>query len=274
MEQSIDFVKKRTLEIYDSMPQDKELRKNCLSERDEIIDLNYKFFGYVASNTYINNTSVTYEDKLQSCLCHFCECFWWYKWKGDDTHKGYRQDLSFTVFFKPRLGEMIERELNEVKYSIRRSLCMEVGAQLGKHWGKVNYDDLKLVDLPVDKMNSLKAIFGSLYIEDIDKYDTYIDDTSYQDIFDIDMNEDFDISIDTDKNSDGEIVNINYDGIENLLIHDMILLQSKLDDDELYKMSQMYDIDVNILKKFRPIAEKHLLKILKEKLDLLEGFND
>ncbi len=272
MDPSIDFIKQRTLEIYDSMPQDKEARKNCLAERDEIIDLNYKFFGYVASNTYINNTSVTYEDKFQSCLLHFCECFWWYKWKGDDTHKGYRQDLSFTVFFKPRLSEMIERELNEVKYSIRRSLCMEVGAQLGKHWGKVNYDDLSLVDLPVDKMNSLKAIFGSLYIEDIDKYDIYINDTSYQDIFDVDMNENFNVDIETD--SDGNILSSSYEGIEDLLIHDMVMLQSKLDDAELNKMSEMYNIDINILKQLLPNAEKRLVTILEQKLDLLEGFND
>ena len=59
------------------------------------------------------------------------------------------------MFFRPRVSEMIERELNEVKYSIRRSLCMEAGAQLGKHWAKVTYDDLSHVKLPVDKMNSL-----------------------------------------------------------------------------------------------------------------------
>lgn len=274
MEQSIDSIKQRTLDIYDSMPQEKEKRKNCLAERDEIIDLNYKFFGYVASHTYINNSSVSYEDKLQSCLMHFCECFWWYKWQGDDTHKGYRQDLSFTVFFKPRLGEMIERELNEVKYSIRRSLCMEVGNQLGKHWGKVNYDDLKLVDLPPDKMNSLKAIFGSLYIEDLDKYEMYINDTSYEKLFELDMDEDFDVNIQVQKDENGNTIYSNYEGVENLMMHDMIMLQSKLDDSELEKMSVMYDIDITILRKFRPIAEKHLAKLLQDKLDLLEGFRE
>ena len=73
------YIKQRTLEIYDSMPQDKELRKQCLKERDEIIELNYAFFGYVATKTFINSTIATYEDKLQSALMHFCECFWWYK---------------------------------------------------------------------------------------------------------------------------------------------------------------------------------------------------
>ena len=105
-------VKEQTLALYAELPQDKILRQKRTDIRDKIIELNYSFFGYVATHTYINNTSVTYEDKFQSALLHFCECWWWYKWKGDETHKGYRQDLSFAVFFKPRVGEMIERELN------------------------------------------------------------------------------------------------------------------------------------------------------------------
>ena len=162
-----EYIKQRTLELYDSLPQDESNRKLRTDVRDEVIDLNYSFFGYIATHTYINNTSVTYEDKLQSALMHFCECWWWYKWKGNDKHKGYRQDLSFTVFFKPRIGEMIERELNEVKYSIRRSLCMEAGAQLGKHWAQVRYDDLSKVSMPPEKLNSLKAIFGTVYWADL-----------------------------------------------------------------------------------------------------------
>ena len=125
MSHSKEYIKKRTIEIYDSLPQDRELRMKCIKERDEIIDLNYAFFGYIATKTFINNSSISYEDKFQSAVMHFCECWWWYHWDGDEHHKGYRKDLAFTVFFKPRIAEMIERELNEVKYSIRRSICME-----------------------------------------------------------------------------------------------------------------------------------------------------
>jgi len=247
-----EAIKQRTLEIYESLPQDKETRKKCLKERDEIIDLNYLFFGYVASHTFINNSSVTYEDKLQSAILHFCECWWWYKWKGDDTHKGYRQDLSFAVFFKPRIGEMIERELNEVKYSIRRSLCMEVGEQLGKHWGKVTYDDLSdpRLHLPADKMNSLKAIFGSLYIADLSEHEQYIEAPSS--VYDPQF---------TDPSDE-------YNSIEELLIHDMIILQAKLTDKELKKMSDMYGIPIEVLRDKLPIAEKILYKRVKESLDL------
>lgn len=245
------------------MPQEKEARKNCITQRDEIIELNYKFFGYVASHTFINNSSVEYEDKLQSCIMHFCECFWWYKWKGDDKHKGYRQDLSFAVFFKPRLGEMIERELNEVKYSIRRSLCMEAGKQLGKHWAKVTYDDLKNVDLPIDKMNSLKSIFGSLYIDDLDKYEAFISDDSEID-YELDIDSKFDIDFSSTESED--------DGICKLLIQDMMVLENTLDDDELKKMSEMYQINLSDLKRIYPLAEKKLSEMLKAHQDMLEGF--
>lgn len=249
---SNDYVKQRTLEIYRSMPQEKALRMKCFKERDEIIELNYSFFGYVASHTFINNSSVTYEDKLQSALMHFCECFWWYLWEGDDTHKGYRTDLSFTVFFKPRIGEMIERELNEVKYSIRRSLCMEAGEQLGKHWGKVTYDDLKDVKLPPDKMNSLKAIFGSLYIADLDDHELYIP-----------AKMEYDSPLDDPS--------LEYDSIEELLVHDMIELECKLDTKELKKMSKIYDIPLEVLEAKLPIAEKILYDRIQESLNLRDA---
>ena len=112
-----DSVKQKTRELYLSLPDELTARKARLDIRDQSIELNYTFFGYVASHTYIENNSITYEDKFQSALAHFCEIWWKYLWVGDETHRGYRQDLSFAVFFKPRIGEMIERELNEVKYS-------------------------------------------------------------------------------------------------------------------------------------------------------------
>ena len=149
---SNEYIKKRTQEIYDSMPQDKELRKKCFKERDELVELNYSFFGYIAAHKFVNNSYITYEDKLQAALLHFCEIFWWYKWKGDETHKAYRDDLAFTVFFKPRITEMMERDFDEVKYSLRRQLCMEAANQLGIHWAQLKYEDLAKVKLPEDKM--------------------------------------------------------------------------------------------------------------------------
>lgn len=242
-------VKFQTLALYDQLSQDEEERKSRIDIRDKIIELNYSFFGYVASHTFINNSSVTYEDKFQSALMHFCECWWWYKWE-----QRYRTDLSFGSFFKPRIGEMIERELNEVKYSLRRSLCMEVGKQLGKHWGQVKYEDLSdpRLHLPVDKMNSLKAMFGAVYWADLSETELYIpapkinltDESSYV----------------TDK----------YNSITELLIQEMIERESQLTDSQLLEMSELYCIPYDHLKQLLPIALSALHKRLTDNLDNLD----
>jgi hypothetical protein len=250
-----EYTKRRTLEIYASMPQEKSLRMQCLKERDELIDLNYTFFGYIASHTFINNSCVEYEDKLQSALLHFCECFWWYKWDGtgDPNHKGYRADLAFTVFFKPRIAEMIERELNEVKYSIRRTLCMEVGAQLNKHWGQVKYEDLSHVSLPADKMNSLKAIFGSMYWADLDTHAMFIAASNHQ------------ISI-YDQLTD------KYDDLQSLLIHEMIDQEKRLTDTDLLAMSELYCVPYEQLQKHLPEAERVLYNQLISYQQMIDTF--
>lgn len=242
-------VKEQTLALYAELPQDKNLRQKRTDIRDKIIELNYSFFGYVATHTYINNTSVTYEDKFQSALLHFCECWWWYKWKGDETHKGYRQDLSFAVFFKPRVGEMIERELNEVKYSIRRSLCMEAGKQLNKHWAQVRYDDLSNVNMSPEKLNSLKAIFGTVYWADLETQAMFIEAPA-------------------SRPTEFEDFTAKYNSIEDLLIDEMIHSESKLSDKMLTNMSDMYGINFWELKEALPEAEKKLYKKLHDNLDL------
>lgn len=250
-------IKQRTLDIYSTMPQNKAERMKCFKQRDEIIELNHAFFGYVASRTFINNSTVTYEDKLQSALTHFCECFWWYKWQGDETHKGYRQDLSFSVFYLLRIGEMIERELNEVKYSIRRSLCMEVGEQLGKHWGQVKYEDLSdpRLHLPADKMDSLKAIFGTLYIADLDKHEPFL---TSEDIPSIEL---------TSLSSD------NYDTIEELLMREMIDREHKLTDSDIFKICDMYGLDNKTVKSKLKTAETMLYNRLHTSMNVRETFS-
>lgn len=240
-----EYVKQRTLELYDMLPDDEAGRKARTDIRDEIIQLNYSFFGYVATHTYINNPSITYEDKLQTAICEFLTCWWWYKWA-----QKYRTDLSFTVFFKPRLGEMIERKLNEVKYSVRRTLCMEAGEQLGKHWAKVRYEDLSKVDLPADKMNALKAMFGTVYWADLETQAMFMEAPSRRD-------SEFDDP--TDK----------YDTLEELLIHEMVVAESKLDDKMLLEMADMYCLDYWVLKEKLPVAEKMLYDKLHSNLDVM-----
>lgn len=252
----MDDVKQQTLELYESLPQEKEARKSRTDVRDKVLELNYSFFGYIASHTFINNSSVTYEDKLQSALCNFCYCWWWFRWKGDETHKGYRQDISFTSFFKLRIGEMIERELNEVKYSIRRSLCMEAGKQLGKHWSQVKYEDLSKVDLPVDKMNSLKSIFGSLYVADLEDHEMFIpaDNSSYF--------------------SDQSVTDDNYNSVHEFLIHEMVEKESPLTDEMLYQYEEDFGIPFAEMKKQLPLAMEVLRKRLEDSIAIQDAFND
>ena len=245
-----DWVKYRTLELYEYLPQTTlEERAQYTDIRDEIVELNYTFFGYVASHTFINNSSVSYEDKFQSALLHFCEM--WHKYKFAAK---YRTDLSFAVFFKPRIGECIERELNEVKYSLRRSLCMEAGAQLGKHWGQVKYDDLKNVKLPPDKMQALQAMFGSMYWADLETHALFIESKNYY----------------TDSNE--RLYSDNYDSYVDMLVHEMVVEEKKLDDKHLLDMSILYDIPFNELKKLLPEAEEKLYKTLQDSIAIQEEF--
>lgn len=244
-------IKQRTRELYLSLPQEKEARMARTDIRDEIIQLNYTFFGFIASHTFVNNSSVTYEDKFQSACMHFCEIWWQYLWQGDENHRGYRQDLSFSVFFKPRIGEMIGRELNTVKYSIRRSLCMEVGKMVGKHWGKVTYEDLfdPRVQLPPNKMASLKTIFCTLCPADIEDYMLFIEAPS----------------------QNGNIESLlrdDYDSVEELLVQEMLETEEKLTSDKLQEMAEIYQVDVNILRDKLSEAEQLLYKRLHDNLDM------
>lgn len=246
-ENKIEYVKRRTLELYDSLPQEEEERKKHIEVRDEVFELNQSFFGYIASHTFINNSAITYEDKYQSACTHFLECWWWYKYAAR-----YRTDLSFTVFFRPRIAEMIERELNEVKYSIRRSLCIKAGDQLGKHWAKVRYEDLSdpSLHLSTNDMNSLKAIFGTLYWADLEKHEIYLESE--------------------EKISNFEYPSDNYNSIEDLLVHEMCELECKLTDEQLLKIADLHGLDFWNLKKILPSAEKKLYTKLRKSVDLIE----
>ena len=236
-------IKRQTLELYAQLPQVYEERIKRTDIRDQVFELNYAFFGYVAAHTFINNSSVSYEDKFMSACTSFLGMWWKFQY-----HK-YRCDLSFTVFFKPRISEEIERELNEVKYSVRRSLCMEVGEQIGKPWGQVRYEDLndEGLHLPIDKMNSLKAMFGTLYMPDIEKHEMYLE---------------------ADKVSTFQMPSDNYDSIHDFLIHEMVADECKLTDEKLLQMADMYSLNFWDLKKALPEAEADLYRQLKNSIEL------
>lgn len=231
-----EYVKQKTSELYDSLPHDKEARMNSLEIRDQIIELNYSFFGYVASSTYVDNT--TYEDKFQTALCSFLTMWWKYKW----TPK-YRDDLSFAVFFKPRISEEIRRYLSPVSYSVRRTLCMKAASQLNKHWSKVVYEDLEKIDLPANELNSLKVILGTPYPADLSEYELYLEAPEH-----VSSIEDYQTT--------------KYDSIEELLIQEMIETESPINDKKLHEMAELYSIDYDVLKSTLPTAMQQLYKRL------------
>lgn len=250
-----EWVKARTLELYDMLPQTSlEERAKYTDIRDEIIDLNISFFGYVARETYVTDPMVAYEDKLQSAITNFCDM--WAKFRFAPE---YRTDLSFAVFFKPRLMECIKRELNIIKYSLRRSVCMKAAEQLGKHWGQVTKEDIANVKLNPQEMAVLEAIFCTQY------------DNPYEDgeLPRIKSNVETDFVV--PYGIDG-IYTEAYNDIEDLIVHEMIECESKLDNAYLLKMSQMYGIPYNELEKARPLGEAKLKKRLEEYIDIQEAF--
>ena len=242
-ESTNERIKRQTLELYAQLPQEYEERIKRLDIRDKVFKLNYSFFGYVASHTFVSNSSVSYEDKFNTACCSFLGMWWKFQY-----HK-YRCDLSFSVFFGPRISEEIRRSLNEVGYSVRRSLCMEVGKQLGKHWGKVKYEDLNdpKLNLPIDKLNSLKAMFGTLYMADIEDREMFLEAKP----------------VSTFTYPDDK-----YNSLHDFLIHEMLYQECKFTDEKLLKLADMYGLDFWELKKELPDAEADLYNRLKNSIEI------
>ena len=248
-----EFRKLRTIELYDYLPQTTlEERKTFTDIRDAVIEMNYTFFGYIASHKFVNNSFISYEDKFQSALFHFCEMWEKYRFITDR----YRTDVAFGVFFKPRITECMERELDEVKYSLRRTLCMEVGDQLGKHWAKVTYEDLSdpNVKLSGDKMASLQAMFGSMYVADLETHAMFI-------------------KSDEKPIDSSDLYSDNYDSLTDMLIHEMVEQERDLTDKDLKKLADLLGLSIEKLQALMPAAKEKLYKTLTDRIELHETFN-
>lgn len=242
-----DFRKQRTIELYDYLPLTTlEERETYTDIRDAVIDLNYTFFGYVASHKFINNSYISYEDKFQSAVLHFCEM--WTKYKFVPKYRG---DLSFAVFFKPRITECMERELDEVKYSLRRALCMEVGQQLDKHWTEVTYEDLSdpRLKLSAEKMSALQAVFGSMYVADFETHALFIPAENRG----------------TDPTS---LYSDDYDSLTDMLIHEMVERESDLSDNDLKGLADMLSLSFEMLKSLLPAAKEQLYNTLINRVEI------
>lgn len=248
-----EYRKQRTIELYDYLPQTSlEERKTFTDIRDAVIEMNYTFFGYIASHKFVNNNYISYEDKFQSAITHFCTMWEKYRFNTDR----YRTDVAFGVFFKPRITECMERELDEVKYSLRRTLCMEVGDQIGKHWAKVTYEDLTdpRVTLTADKMASLKAMFGSMYVADLDTHAMFI-------------------KSDENPVDSSDLYCDDYDSLTDMLIHEMVEREKALVEKDLKELSNLLSIPIEKLQECLPEAEEKLHKMLIDRVDIHDTFN-
>lgn len=256
-----DWIKSRTLELYSYLPQTTlEERDSYRDIRDEIIILNDSFFWYVARCKVPVSKYVSLEDKYQSAVCNFMANCLWAKFMfspeiEDKKNRRYRDDLAFTSFFKPRLTECIERELFDVKWSLRRSLCIKAGEQLGKKGTEVVYEDLANVHLPPNEMESLMSIFCTNNTADINDISLYKPaSTIVEDRIE-------------------EMYNDEYDSIEDLLVHEMIEREQRLEDSFLLKMSDLYGIPFNELVDARPGAEEKLRRQLEEAISVQDAFS-
>ena len=255
-----NFVKTRTIELYDKLPMTSlEDRQACTEIRDEIIELNYPFFKYLAKKLYVDNPVVTYEDKLQTILSNFC--ILWPEWRFPKINKygQYKEykNLSFAVFFKPRLFETSRRELNVIKYSLRRSLCTKAANLLNKEkWADVTKEDIANLDLPQNEISILERIFNNRYTKDIDKPETGTIVKTTQ------------LTVDTVE----ELYTENYDSVVDLIVHEMIEQESKLSDSHLLKMSNLYTIPYDELVKARPLGEAKLKHKLEDAINLQSTF--
>lgn len=235
---SKDEVKRMTAELYDSLPMDLEQRKACIDVRDKLIEINMQFFKYVASNTYAEGAD--FEDKLQTALMSFMGMWWKYKW----TPK-YRDDLSFAVFFKPRISEEIQRYLNPISYTIKRQLCLKVANQLGKKWTEVVYSDIAKAKLSPEDSTALCVILGKPMPDDIMAYEEFIPDNT--------------------RERDTERYRVDdYDTIEEFLIQEMRVREERLSDKDLCEYADLLTIPFEELKAALPRAMETLYKRLKE----------
>lgn len=247
-----EWRKERTLELYSYLPQTSlEDRFKYTDIRDEVIFLNYNYFGYIASHVYIKTVHVSYEDKFQSALTNFCTM--WHKFQ---YAKKYRTDLSFSVFFKPRLSECVYRELITVKHTINRSLKTEAADQLGKHYTKLTYDDLSKVNMDPEKMAALKAVFHADYEEDMETASIFIP-----------------VPGDT-ASVDEELYSDNYNDIEHVIMSEMMDKERMLTIDDVLELSDTLGIPVRDIERAQPKAEKMLYNELQDMIAYKSSFSD
>ena len=250
MSQNSEYIKKRTLELYNMLPQNKDDRIQCLDIRDKIIELNYNFFIYLANSTYVKSDIVESEDKLQTCLYHFCKLWWLYLWDGtgDSSRNHFRTDISFTTFFKPRISCAIRNDLTDISYTTRRTALLKIGKELGKKWTEVTLEDLsKVSNIGTIDMQIARMVLDPNCRSSFEYESLFIGDS---------------FSTTTPEIPNDEY----YDSIEEMLIHETIEKEDKLTSKELKYLAEILNLDYKELKDAYPKALETLTERLKQSI--------
>ena len=252
-ESKANYIKRKTQELYDCLPNgeysaaQEEARKSRYDIRDAVYELNQAFFGYIVQRTFLNCNYAEYSDKYNSAVCSWMNQ--WHKWRWVPR---FRADLAFGVFFLLRVGENLEREFNEVKYSVRRDLYMKVASQIGCHWGQVKYEDLARpeVELSGADRSAIQASFGTLYYADIEEQLLFLEAPEYRPS-----------TLEQLELSD------NYNDIHTLIMRELIDLERQFKPSDFRRLSDMYSISEEELKAAYPKALEQLYALLKTNED-------
>lgn len=209
----------RTLELYSQLdPTDPELRSARIDIRDEIFNLNYQFFHHVTHHTHLDNNRYGYEDKFQEVCAQFLEIWWWYQYPPR-----FKTPVAWSTYFRIRLKERTERELNELSYSMYRSTMIECQKLLDlETWTQVKPEMLQQIQGHSDLVHRAMRMFNrNQYYAIEDVMHLAADNTRYSDI---------------STYCDAP------DSVCDILISEMLNRESPLTDSEIEDISDIYTI--------------------------------
>ena len=245
-------IKDRTNALYDSLPLEEEARKSRIDVRNQVVELNYEFFKFVASHTFPVGKHFDFDDKVQSGITYFCNNIWHqYRWEGHT-----RMDLCFSTYFYPRVSKGLYQDLSEVKYTPKRNVMSKISKQLGKPWSEVRKEDLNdpRVKLSPANRKFAETLFEIPNMKSLEDVSVYIA-TAPQDV------------------SIADKLTYEYDSIEELLVREMIITEKKLSNAHLQRLANMFCLDIDELILARPSAEGILLERLRESQFLKDTFD-
>lgn len=253
MNDKIEYIKSRTLDLYNELPiDDAKARQSRIDIRDELFGMHMNLFRKIAHRTYLDHNRYDYDDKFQEVCLQFAEIWWWYKWPPR-----YKTETSFSSYFFIRLKERAERSLNELSYSVYRSTLIECQELLGlDHWTKVKPDMLSAIEGNVDTVQLAMRLFNRNFYTPIDSH--------------------YDLQASSSSLVGGVLESYceNPSDIRRLLISEFIYRECDLSPKDLQEISDIYSIPLDCLEDNLQEAKKELYYELKQASAVDASFND